>query len=99
MKKTIMILVLCMYHYFCCAQNINIQTISENEYHSLRNKYVALALDTLLFVKEESDYISLPLDNDGSLGFSFWGNAFFFPNVLKLTVVMVAQLCESTDSL
>ena len=50
-------------------QNINIQTISENEYHSLRNKYVALALDTLLFVKEESDYISLPLDNDGSLEF------------------------------
>lgn len=69
MKKTIMILVLCMYHYFCSAQNINIQTISENEYHSLRNEYVALALDTLLFVKEESDYISLPLDNDGSLEF------------------------------
>ena len=39
------------------------------------------------------------VDNDGSLGFSFWGNAFFSPNVLKLTVVMVAQLCESTDSL
>ena len=42
------------------------------------------------------------MDNDESLGFSFWGNAhffFFFANVLKMTVVMFAQLCGFTDGL
>ena len=40
------------------------------------------------------------MDNDESLGFSFWGNAhFFWANVLKMTVVMFAQLCGSTDGL
>ena len=45
------------------AQNINIQTITENEYHLLKEQQIDIALDTSLSIKEENNFIYIPLDN------------------------------------
>lgn len=55
------------YTHFKNNEPINIQTISENEYHSLRKQYIDLSLDTLSLVKERNDSVYLPLDNGSCL--------------------------------
>lgn len=63
MKKVIVILIMSLCYSLGFAQNINIQTITENEYHLLKDQQIDNALDTLLSIKEENDFIYIPLDN------------------------------------
>ena len=63
MKRVIVILIMSLCYSLGFAQNINIQTITENEYHLLKEQQIDNALDTLLSIKEENDFIYIPLDN------------------------------------
>ncbi|MBE6336531.1 MAG: hypothetical protein E7066_07655 [Lentimicrobiaceae bacterium] len=63
MKRVIVILIMSLCYSLGFAQNINIQTITENEYHLLKEQQIDNALDTLLSINEENDFIYIPLDN------------------------------------
>lgn len=56
MKKVIIILIMSLCHSLGFAQNINIQTITENEYHLLKEQQIDIALDTSLSIKEENNF-------------------------------------------